>query len=168
MWASIGLDGDLLLQVQEGTRVQKPSIDNTDHKFRDMKNYESDSDNTLQDRMNEASQRLELLKPTDREIQSIVPKRNLSKKDIKKEITDTKPNKKNGMKLLLLLVIVIIVISSCVFVSRKMKEYINSDESTFVAQQRKGKLELYQGQKFKKMKEEPSENGNNISIQDTK
>ena len=132
-----------------------------------MRIYESNLDDTLQDRMDEASQTLELLKSTNNGIQSIAPKRNLGSKQIKEEITDTKPNKKNGIKLLLLLVIVVIIISSCVFVSKKMKEYINSEESAF-SSKRKGIIELYQGQKFKKMKEDPADNGNNVSFQDTK
>lgn len=133
-----------------------------------MRIYESNLDDTLQDRMDEASQTLELLKPTNNGVQFMGSKRNLGAEKIKEEITDTKPNKKNGIKLLLLLVIVVIIISSCVFVSKKMKEYINSEESAFVAQKRKGIIELYQGQKFKKMKEDPADNGNNVSFQDTK
>lgn len=95
-------------------------------------------------------------------------KRNLSGKDLTNEITDTKPSKKNGIKLLILLLFVVVIFGGCLFINRKMREYINNDETVMITHHRKGRLELYTGQKFKKFKDDPRDNLDTMSFEQPK
>jgi hypothetical protein len=76
--------------------------------------------------------------------------------DIKKEITDTKHDNKNGIKLLVLIIFIVVIIAWCKFLSTKVRNFVENDRSSMMFPQRKGKLEVLTGStvKFKKFKDD--------------
>ena len=72
----------------------------------------------------------------------------------KNEVIDSQQNKNIGYKLCLILVLIIIIILVFMFINRKITNYIEQENTIMITQPRRGRLELYRGQKFKKMHNE--------------
>lgn len=95
------------------------------------------------------------------------PKRDLARKQIADKLTDTTPNKHNGVKLLVLLVIVVIIILSCVYLSKKLRQYLQNEGPTMIYGQRKGRLGLYLEHNYNRFEDSTSDT-NTLPSRETK
>ena len=96
-------------------------------------------------------------------------KRQLDGKNVANEITDTKPNEKNLVKLIFLVVCIIVIIVVWFFINRKMRNYLDKDSSDYEACLRKGRMHLYFGNEPKKTAEQLKDSQSHIAFNnDTK
>ena len=79
-------------------------------------------------------------------------KRNLNK--IADELTSTKPNSRNGIKLAILVILILWVIAIGYALNKKLRRYLDTDRSSTLTQTRRGRFEMMTGRGFKKFKDE--------------
>mmetsp|Transcript_23360 Transcript_23360/g.23296 ORF Transcript_23360/g.23296 Transcript_23360/m.23296 type:complete len:171 (+) Transcript_23360:15-527(+) len=98
--------------------------------------------------------------PTDMELyqnnlDSSPQHRYLSK--IGDELKDTKASPKNGVKVLVLLLLVALTITLCLYVNKKLRNYIDNDNSVALTQARQGPFKMLTKNSFVRFKDEETE-----------
>lgn len=161
------------IQLSEGsaTQVITDTVTKKERAIATLDNLiEEDALAKIQGLSAENRERLNQLLEHKDEDMSLSSHRNLSKKIVSElaKSSYTKPNKHNGIRVLLVLFFTVLIIGGCMLISRKMRSYIEQDTSVMITQCRKGKMELYTGQRFYKLKEDIVDCSNVSSLRDEK